>query len=51
VFKLIENDYGSNQEFISNYTKLKSTKAMSELYHKSETAVRKHAHKIGFDIK
>lgn len=24
---------------------------MSELYHKSETAVRKHAHKIGFDIK
>lgn len=42
-------DFGSDQEFISNYEKLKSAQKMSQIYHCSKSSVLNHAKKIGYD--
>lgn len=42
-------DFGSDEEFIKNYQKLKSSRKMSELYHCNKTSILNHARKIGYD--
>lgn len=44
-------DWGKDEDFISNYFDLKSSRKMSELYHCSKTSILRHAKEIGFDIK
>ena len=45
-----KTDFGSNEEFIENYKKLKSARKMGELYGCTKNPVLKHAKDIGFDI-
>lgn len=42
-------DFGSDENFISNYQKLKSAQKMSDLYGCSKTTILNHAKKIGYD--
>lgn len=42
-------DFGSNEEFIKNYQKLKSSRKMGEFYGCSKNTITKHAQKIGYD--
>ncbi len=42
-------DFGTNEDFIKNYTELKSSRKMGELYGCDKSSVLNHAHKIGFD--
>lgn len=42
-------DFGTDEEFIKNYQKLKSSRKMGELYGCSKGAITKHAQKIGYD--
>ena len=42
-------EWGSNEIFISNYKKLKSSRKMAELYKCNKKAVIDHCKKIGFD--
>ena len=46
-----KTNFGSNEEFIANYKKLKSSRKMGELYNCSKTAVLNHAKAINFDVK
>ena len=43
-------DFGSNESFIKNYEKLKSSRKMAELYNCNKTSVLNHAKKIGYDV-
>lgn len=43
-------DFGSNEDFIKNYEKLKSSRKMAELYNCNKTSVLNHAKKIGYDV-
>lgn len=42
-------DFGSNESFIENYKKLKSSRKMGELYGCSKNSITKHAKDIGYD--
>ena len=42
-------NFGSNEEFIANYEKLKSSRKMGELYHCDKKTITTHAKKIGYD--
>lgn len=42
-------DFGSDEEFIANYQKLKSSRKMAELYQCTKTTILNHAKKIGFN--
>lgn len=42
-------NFGSNETFIENYKKLKSSRKMGELYGCSKGAITAHADKIGYD--
>lgn len=44
-------NFGSNEEFIQNYNKLKSARKMAQLYHCNKTSILNHAKKIGYDNK
>ena len=43
-------DFGSNEDFIKNYEKLKSSRKMAELYNCNKASVLNHAKKIGYDV-
>ena len=43
-------DFGSNEKFIANYEKLKSSRKMGELYGCDKTSVLNHAKKIGYNV-
>lgn len=43
-------DFGTNESFIENYQKLKSSRKMSELYRCGKTAILNHAKEIGYDV-
>jgi hypothetical protein len=43
-------DFGTNESFIENYQKLKSSRKMSELYGCNKTTILNHAKKIGYDV-
>lgn len=43
-------DFGTNESFIENYQKLKSSRKMSELYRCGKTTILNHAKKIGYDV-
>ena len=45
-----KTDFGSNEDFIENYKKLKSARKMGELYGCTKNPVLKHAKDIGFDV-
>lgn len=42
-------NFGTNEEFIQNYQKLKSSRKMAELYKCSKDSITNHAKKIGYD--
>lgn len=42
-------EWGSDEDFINNYNKLKSSRKMGEIYNCNKTSVLKHAKDIGFD--
>ena len=42
-------DFGSNETFIENYKKLKSSRKMGELYNCDKSSILNHAKKIGYD--
>lgn len=42
-------DFGSNESFIENYEKLKSSRKMGELYGCDKGTITKHARDIGYD--
>lgn len=42
-------DFGTDEEFIQNYQRLKSSRKMGELYNCSKDTITKHAQKIGYD--
>ena len=42
-------NFGTNEEFIANYQKLKSSRKMATLYNCSKGTIIKHAQKIGYD--
>jgi len=42
-------DFGSNESFIENYKKLKSSRKMGELYGCDKGTITKHARDIGYD--
>lgn len=42
-------DFGSDEEFIENYKKLKSSRKMGELYNCDKKSITTHAKKIGYD--
>lgn len=42
-------DFGSNEEFIANYQRLKSSRKMGELYGCNKGSITAHAKKIGYD--
>ena len=44
-------NWGSDEDFIKNYKKLKSSRKMGELYNCNKSSVLNHAKKIGFDVK
>lgn len=44
-------NWGSDEDFIKNYKKLKSSRKMGELYNCDKSSVLNHAKKIGFDVK
>lgn len=44
-------NWGSDEDFIKNYQKLKSSRKMGELYNCDKSSVLNHAKKIGFDVK
>lgn len=44
-------NFGSDEEFIENYQKLKSSRKMGELYNCNKTSILNHAKKIGFNTK
>ena len=46
-----KTNFGSNEEFIANYKRLKSSRKMGEFYNCSKTAVLNHAKAINFDVK
>ena len=43
-------EFGSDEQFIENYQKLKSAQKMGELYGCSKTTILKHAKDIGYDV-
>ena len=43
-------DWGTDEDFIKNYEKLKSSRKMGELYNCNKTSILNHAKKIGYDI-
>lgn len=43
-------DFGSNEEFISNYEKFKSSRKMAEFYNCNKSTILKHAKKIGYEV-
>ena len=43
-------DWGSNEDFISKYEELKSSRKMGEFYHCDKTSVLNHAKYIGYDV-
>ena len=43
-------DFGSDECFIENYQRLKSSRKMAELYHCDKTSVLNHAKKINYDV-
>jgi hypothetical protein len=42
-------DFGTNEEFIKNYERLKSSRKMGELYGCNKGTITKHARDIGYD--
>lgn len=44
-------DFGSDESFIENYKRLKSSRKMGELYKCDKTSVLNHAKKIGYNTK
>lgn len=42
--------FDSNENFIANYNKLKSSRKMAELYGCTKTTILKHAKEIGYDV-
>ena len=42
-------DFGSNEIFIENYERLKSSRKMGELYGCDKKTITNHAKKIGYD--
>ena len=42
-------NFGTDEEFIANYEKLKSSRKMGELYHCDKSSILNHAKKIGYD--
>ena len=44
-------NWGSDEDFIKNYKKLKSSRKMGELYNCNKSSVLNHAKKIDFDVK
>lgn len=42
-------NFGSNESFIENYEKLKSSRKMADLYSCDKSSVLNHAKKIGYN--
>ena len=43
-------NWGTDEEFITRYEELKSSRKMGEYYNCDKTSVLNHAKKIGYDI-
>ena len=43
-------NFGSDENFIANYEKLKSSRKMAELYNCAKTTILRHAKEIGYDV-
>ena len=43
-------NFGSNENFIANYEKLKSSRKMAKLYNCTKSTVLRHAQSIGYDV-
>lgn len=43
-------NFGSDENFITNYEKLKSSRKMAELYNCAKTTILRHAKEIGYDV-
>lgn len=43
-------NFGSNENFIANYERLKSSRKMAQLYGCGKTTILRHAKEIGYDI-